>query len=264
MKGSMTVARGAAALENAWGRVLPLGIAAAVVGAAMAWSAPSVAAPMTYTWTMSGSYSGGTYGNELEFSASEDASRKLKVRSYSSTGTGAGLVDAYTDLFSGGIGVKNQFESSSSPYHAIDNSGSHDDLVLFEFDSDDFNAESFKIGWRYNDSDVRVWVGGSGAGLDLAGLTIDDLEDNLGFTQLPDFWNVTPNTSVDLGTGETGRYMVVTGGNESLKDFFKLKQIVAAVDDPEDVPEPASIALYTVGLALLGYVRRQRTATAQG
>ena len=71
--------------------------------------------------------------------------------------------------------------------------------------SDDFNVDSFKIGWRSNDSDIRIWAGGSGAGLDLEGSTIEDLEDSLGFTQLPDFWNVAVNTATDLNTDVTGR-----------------------------------------------------------
>jgi hypothetical protein len=263
MIGKNSTVRATASLGNAMIRGFRPQFAAVAVLAALAWSNPLAAAPMTYTWTMSGSHGPLDYGNQLEFSASEDSSRKLKVRSYSSTGTGANLVDAYTDLFGGGIGVSNQFESTGSPNHAIDNSGSHNDLVLFEFDSDEFNAESFQIGWSTNDSDIRIWVGGSGAGLDLEGMTIDDLENSLDFTQLPDFWNVATNTSVDLGTSLTGRYMVVTGGNETYKDYFKFKQIVATVDDPEDVPEPDSIALFAMGLAGFGIIRNRRSEIAR-
>ena len=234
--------------------------ATALVFAAMAWNTPAAAGPVSYTWTMSGSHGPLEYGNELEFSSSGDPSRTLKVRSYSSTSSGAALMDAYTDLFSGGIGVKNQSESGSSPNHAIDNAGDND-LVLFEFDSDDYTAESFKIGWSTNDSDVRIWVGGSGADLDLAGSSISDLS-SLGFTLLDDFWNVPVNTSVDIDTDVTGRYMIVTGGDESYKyDYFKFKQIVAELDEQdEEVPEPSTIAIFGLGLAGMALSRRRNTA----
>ena len=236
-------------------------MAAAIVFAALAWNSPAAADPVSYTWTMSGSHGPLEYGNELEFSSSGDPSRTLKVRSYSSTSSGAALIDAYTDLFSGGIGVKNQYESGSSPNHAIDNAGSHNDLVLFEFDSDDYTAQSFKIGWSTNDSDVRIWVGGSGADLDLAGSSISDLS-SLGFTLLDDFWNVPVNTSVDIDTDVTGRYMIVTGGDESYKyDYFKFKQIVAELDEQdEEVPEPSTIAIFGLGLAGMALSRRRNTA----
>ena len=235
-------------------------LAAAIVCAVLAWNTPAVAGPVTYTWTMSGSHGPLVYGNELEFSASEDSSQKLKVRSYSSSSSSAGLTDAYTDLFSGGIGVKNQSESGSSPSHAIDNGGSENDLVLFEFGSNDYNAQSFKIGWSTNDSDIRVWVGGSGAGLDLAGMSIDDLG-GLGFTQLDDFWNVPTNISTDLDTDVTGRYMIVTGGDESYKtDYFKFKQIAAEfLDEGGEVPEPGTLAVFGVGLAGLAAARRRKS-----
>lgn len=69
------------------------------------------------------------------------------------------------------------------------------------------------------------------------------------------------NSSVDLNTDVTGRYMIVTGGDESFKkDYFKFKQIVTELDDTVDVPEPGTIAMFSVGLAGLGYIRRRRTA----
>jgi len=55
--------------------------------------------------------------------------------------------------------------------------------------------------------------------------------------------------------------MIVTGGDESFKkDYFKFKQIVTELDDTVDVPEPGTIAMFSVGLAGLGYIRRRRTA----
>jgi len=101
---------------------------------------------MTYTWNTSGSDSSSGYGNELNFSSSQDPSNILKVRSYSSSNVNAPLVTAHTDLYSGGIGVTNRTENGGTPNHAIDNSGDND-LVLFEFDADDYSFESFKIGW---------------------------------------------------------------------------------------------------------------------
>ncbi len=234
--------------------------ATALVFAAMAWNTPAAAGPVSYTWTMSGSHGPLEYGNELEFSSSGDPSRTLKVRSYSSTSSGAALMDAYTDLFSGGIGVKNQSESGSSPNHAIDNSGWHNDLVLFEFDSDDYTALSFRIGWRTSDSDIRIWLGGSGANLDLAGASVSDFA-GLGFIQLSVFWYVAVDTAIDIDTDVAGRYMIVTGGNETYKDYFKFNQIVAGVaHEDHAVPERATLAVFGIGLAGIVLSRRRKRA----
>ena len=66
------------------GTLLRLIVAATVVLVSLATTAPAVADPITYTFTMSGSHSPMSYGNELEFMATEDASVTIKVRSYSS------------------------------------------------------------------------------------------------------------------------------------------------------------------------------------
>ena len=243
-------------------------IAATFAFLAAMWGAPASAAPITYTWTMSGYLGSASPGNDLEFSGSENTSVKLKVRSYSVPDSGGGFTDAATTLYSGGIGVVNQFSDGGYPNHAIDNRG-HNDFVLFEFDSDDFTVMSFMLGWRKKDSDVRVWVGGLGPDLDLGSdcggaCSIADLTSTLGFVGLPEFSNVAKNVSTSLGTGLTGRYMLVSAGNEwDKQDFFKLKQVVAkktTPSDPPEVAEPETIAIFGVGLAALIYLRRRQKA----
>jgi hypothetical protein len=246
------------------------GLAVAMAAAALAWTGPAGAEVLDYTWTMSGSYGPFHYGNELVFGANEDPAVKLKVRSYSAANTNANFYEAYTDLFSGGVGVQNRFERGGSPNLAIDNKG-HDDYVLMEFESDDFTVDAFRIGWRYRDSDIRVWVGGAGSGLNLAAhcggsaCKVSDLA-SLGFTQLPDFWNVVPGSATGTGTTLTGRYMILAAGDEGHKhDYFKLQHIAAqqSVNDPPPpgappVPEPPTLAVLAVGLAGLAFLNRRR------
>ena len=108
-----------------------------------------------------------------------------------------------------------------------------------------------------------MWVGGSGAGLDLTSdcagaCTVGDLG-GLGFTQLSDFVNAPVNSSVSLGTSLTGRYLLIAGGSEYYYDYFKIKQIGAEAPT-HDAPEPASLGIFGLGLVGLVCLRRKRVA----
>jgi hypothetical protein len=226
---------------------------------ATAWAAP------TYTWNTTGNNS----GSQLQFTAGYP-SELVKVRAYSiNANLGSYTFQSATvGLYSGGLGVTSNGEGGP-PQHAVDNVGRYD-FLLFEFDTDNFKATGFEIGWKDTDSDVQVWVGGTpSAGLNLAGsngvcggtCTFSELT-NLGFVSAGTFENVQINSQQSISTNTTGRYVLIAGriiSPDGLNDIFKISKIKGT--EGTSVPEPSSMLL--AGAALLGFAgfaRRRRQA----
>ncbi|GAB1718392.1 MAG: hypothetical protein NTAFB09_01230 [Nitrosospira sp.] len=207
-------------------------------------------------------------GNGCTFTRSGDV---LKARAYSTnndSGTGD-FKKATINVYDGGIGVRNpdQSEENSSPNHSIDNYG-RDDLVVFEFSSTTFSPESFMIGWKSGDADIRAWIGGDtlAAGYNFAGTAFSDLA-SLGFTMFS-FNNVAVDTVKNFNTDLTGRYLIFapqpynSGGGDKNYDYFKISQIkgeyITVLPDTP-VSEPGTLALMGIALAGLWAKGRRRT-----
>ncbi len=242
-------------------------LASSVLGLTMLSSA-ALAGP-TYSWnTVGNSSTTGPAGNERSFGAVGNPGEILKVRAYSTRyDNGSGNFQAaYVGAYSGGLGVTNStWNEPYSPNHATDNNGK-DDFLLFEFESGNYQAAGFKIGWReYNYTDIQVWVGGiDDAGLNLTNNAIcggacdkNDLDD-LGFTLLPTFFDVDPGESPTIDTDISGRYVLVTGVAGGSNDYFKLKFLSAT---QISVPEPSSLALLAGSLLGLGGLARRKRRT---
>lgn len=209
----------------------------------------------------------------------------LTARAYATNNNaGSGAFEKATiTVYSGGIGVKNPDQigrsysnnENDSPDHAIDNDG-RDDLVVFEFSNSLFDPDSFRIGWRDNDSDIRWWIGGAslGANFDFTGQTFSSLS-GLGFSSPGGSNNVAINTTKSVSGDETGRYLIFapslqdTARNsppDSKYDYFKISQITGTLGtvvvpppdpDPQStVPEPGTAAL--IGIALAGFWANRR------
>ncbi len=203
-------------------------------------------------------------GNTCEFIS--NTGEEIKVNAYSTNnnnGTGA-FAQATLTVWSGGIGVKNPFDSneSSSPNHATDNSGK-DDLVVFQHYDPSYLFTGFQIGWKSTDADITAWIGGNslGANYDFTGKHFSDLA-GLGFTKFT-FNNVSVNTTQDLDPDTIGRYLIIAPTEFDSRtncgprhrsacdqyDYFKISQISG--DEPVTVPEPGTLALF--GIAIFGF-----------
>lgn len=203
-------------------------------------------------------------GNSCKFAS--NTGEEIKVNAYSTdnnNGTGA-FAKATLTVWSGGIGVKNPFDTneSGSPNHATDNSGK-DDLVVFQHYNPSYLFTGFQIGWKSSDADITAWIGGNslGANYDFTGTHFSDLA-GLGFTKFT-FNNVPVNTTQDLDPDTIGRYLIIAPtefdpstncgrrGRSACDqyDYFKISQISG--DEPVTVPEPGTLALF--GVALFGF-----------
>lgn len=197
----------------------------------------------------------------------------VKASSYYTSNTSAsspatGLTQVSTAVYGGsGVGVASTGESSSAPYHAIDNNAGYEFLLL-EFDSL-YSANSFKIGYSgRSDSasfdtnpDMQIWTGPStGTWATTAGLNLDTINacytgctntfSVLGFNQRTANNDVVvgSNTSITGAGNASGRYMIVSGALASGgNDAFKFSTITAS-----KVPEPSTVALF--GLGMLGFL----------
>ena len=206
----------------------------------------------TITWNLTGSGSEGSVGNSRVFTA---GGITVTATAWSiGTLSSSTFQAARLGIWSTGLGVCNTGETCRSPYHQVDNGGTPDDFVLFQF-SAPVDPLSVRIDpYGTYDRDVSYWVGNINTS-NLTGLSYNGLA-TLGFGLRIDNDDYASSSYRDVSIGGANSVNAllfgarVGSGADSNADYFKIKSMTASTS----VPEPSSMFLLALGMGVIGLV----------
>jgi hypothetical protein len=257
--------------------ILGVSVGGAIVAAAL-MATPAQAANMVQ-WNFAnpadgnGSLCGSGCGHTLEFTAS--GGETLRATAWSQP-NGGNFSSSGLGQWSGGLGVWiNPNDPNTNPQHSTDNSG-NDDFVLFELDRQ-IAVNSATVTTWLGDGNYTVWIGNHGNGYsdpawnlasganpdefaDLAGLGFTKFEiSNNGESIATDTFNdgLSPVSGNTVIIAAKPNYSNATSGTYTSYDGIKIKKIGGEYGNGTSVPEPATLALFTAGLAAVGFARRK-------
>jgi len=224
----------------------------------------TTASASTWTFASGGSYyvtSGSSYGNKVTFYQGDE---RLRTFAWSNTADtpASGFETAHIRRFSTGLGVCNRDEGAISDCiggsvdHQVDNV-SHQDLVLFLFESPQAMQALTIDPWGVWDRDVSFWVGTVSPTVTLTGATFGSLA-TLGFSPQVNSLNGPGEERLTIGLGGlVGNALLVAALNpaDGSADRFKIHSLVTA-DPTTVVPLPAAAWLFVSALGAVAGVRR--------
>lgn len=216
------------------------------------------------TWNLGGNADGksGTVGYGLSSGQTLSFTNSgVKVTasawSYTKGSSNSALEASKLGQWSPGLGVINNEESNSSPWHQADNNGQND-YVLFVFDTlVDLSSVRIQASPGPYDQDVSYWVGNITSS-DLDNVTYSGLL-TVGFSgeQTVSGSSSSSAKDVSINAPSSGVNALLFGPKRGLVtdsnyiDAFKIKSITATV-----VPEPSAFLLSVIGA--LGFCLRRR------
>jgi protocatechuate 3,4-dioxygenase beta subunit len=194
----------------------------------LTWDAGLTVKQVTATFDFSGnSATDGTDGNVLCFS---NNGISVNASAFSRDKTATTWAKAFLGSYAGGLGVTDGSEGSGSGNtHTVDNNGTRDNYVLFEF-SQSVVVDKAYLGYVVGDSDAKVWIGTVNGAFDSHITLSDAVLSSMGFVEV----NATTLTSArwaDLNAaGYVGNVLIVSAdvtGTEC-DDYFKIQNLVVS------------------------------------
>ena len=183
------------------------------------------------------------------------------------------FLGSYTssDPTKGGLGITNRGETSTSPDHSVDNSGTYIDFVMFQFDRA-VDLDSFYVGWvngSASDADATIRYGDLGIAWNASSTTLNNTLKDKPVTTLDALMvgsfpsNVAAPISIgwrnDVTPGtQLAKTWIISSSSatNSGTDYFKLKTLSITAYPP--VPEPATWMMMIVGFGAIGGAMRRR------
>ena len=179
-----------------------------------------------------------------------------------------------------GIGISSAGETTTSPQHAVDNSG-NTEAFLINFSSANFALNQLSLGWLSGDADVSILRYTGATAPTLGSRTVADLKSAAGWDFVGNYANLSTSAPLNFnttGTVKTASWWLVSAYNSSYSglapsgnlsngdDYFKLSgfggNIVPQAPVPGNtVPEPGTFAL--LGVAVLGFAAARRRSKAK-
>jgi hypothetical protein len=225
-----------------------------------------------------GSLCGSGCGHTLEFTGS--GGEKLRATAWSQPNGGT-FGSSNLGQWSGGLGVwHDPNDPDTNPQHSVDNNG-NDDFVLFELDRQIAVNTATVTTWL-GDGNYTVWIGNNGSGYngspwnladgsnpdqfaDLDGLGFSKFDiDNNGESIATDTFNDGANPvegNVILIAARPNYNNADPSGYQEF-DGIKIKKFGGQYGNGTSVPEPATLMLFTAGLAAVGFARRKAAKKA--
>ena len=233
------------------------------------------------TITKTGSGSGVTATAQAWANTNDGLGSSSKGSSDPTTAASYKLETAYLNVYSGGLGVKNQDfttdstsgdlnEGLTSPApaeHSTDNNQRYDS-VLFSF-SDAIDLNSVTIGWKDVDSDITVLAYTPSAGCvactsNVSGKTYANLT-SYGWSVIGHYSNLINNDAMSVNAGNVtssywlvGAYNPLVGNSQGWttgNDYVKLAALSGTYTPPQPNGNPEPGTLLLMGAGLFGLTR---------
>ncbi|MDD3328251.1 MAG: SdrD B-like domain-containing protein, partial [Zoogloea sp.] len=192
----------------------------------LSWDAGLTVEKVTATFDFSGNTAtDGTDGNVRCYT---NNGISVNASAWSRDKSSGAWAKAYLGAYGGGLGVTDNSEGSGrGDVHTVDNNGTRDNYVLFEF-SQSVVVDKAYLGYVVCDSDAKVWIGTVDGAFDSHIALTDTVLASMGFTEV----NATTLTSArwaDLNAnGFVGNVLVIAANPGQTDDYFKIDQLVVS------------------------------------
>ena len=192
----------------------------------LTWDAGLTVKPVTACFDFTGNTAtDGTDGNLLCYS---NNGISVNASAFSRDKTTGAWAKAYLGAYGGGLGVTDSSEGTGSGNtHTVDNNGTRDNYVLFEF-SQTVVVDKAYLGYVVGDSDAKVWIGTVNGAFDSHITLSDAVLTSMGFTEVSASTLTSARWAELNAGGVAGNVLIVAANPGQTDDYFKLQQVVVS------------------------------------